>query len=45
MTGYVALIGENRNVYRDQVRKPEVKRPIGRQRYKWSIKLKWILED
>jgi hypothetical protein len=38
-------MGEKRNIYRDLVGKPEVKRPLGRHRHRWRIILKWILED
>jgi hypothetical protein len=33
--GFVARMGENRNVYRLLVGKPEGKRPLGRPRRRW----------
>jgi hypothetical protein len=33
--GYVARMGEKRNVYRLLVGKPEGKRPLGRPRRRW----------
>jgi hypothetical protein len=33
--GHVARMGENRNVYRLLVGKPEGKRPLGRPRLRW----------
>jgi hypothetical protein len=42
--GYVARMGETRNVYRILVGKPEYKRPLGRPRLGGWIILKWILE-
>jgi hypothetical protein len=38
--GYVARMGEKRNVYRLLVRKPEGKRPLGRPRRKWIDNIK-----
>jgi hypothetical protein len=35
--------GEKRNVYRILVRKPEVKRPLGRQRRRWIDNIKMDL--
>jgi hypothetical protein len=34
--GQVARMGEERNVYRDLMRKPEGKRPLGRPRRRWE---------
>jgi hypothetical protein len=34
--GHVARMGEERNVYRVLVRKPEGKRPLGRPRRRWK---------
>jgi hypothetical protein len=34
--GHVARIGEERNVYRVLMRKPEGKRPLGRPRHRWD---------
>jgi hypothetical protein len=45
MAWYLARMGEKRNVCRDLVGKPEVKRSVGRHRHRWRIILKWILED
>jgi hypothetical protein len=33
--GHIARMGEKRNAYRLLMRKPEGKRPIGRQRRRW----------
>jgi hypothetical protein len=38
--GYVARIGEKRNVYRLSVGKPEGKRPLGRPRRRWVDNIK-----
>jgi hypothetical protein len=38
--GYVARIGEKRNVYRLLVGKPEGKRPLGRPRRRWMDNIK-----
>jgi hypothetical protein len=42
--GYVARIGEKRNVYTLLVGKPEGKRPLGRPRHRWidNIKMDFI---
>jgi hypothetical protein len=37
---HVARMGENRNVYRLLVRKPEGKRPLGRPRRMWIENIK-----
>jgi hypothetical protein len=42
--GHVARIWEKRNAYRILVGNPEGKRPLGRPRRRWIIKLEWILE-
>jgi hypothetical protein len=34
--GYVACMGEGRNVYRVLMGKPEGKRPLGRPRHRWE---------
>jgi hypothetical protein len=34
--GYVARMGEDRNVYRVLMGKPEGKRPLGRPRHRWE---------
>jgi hypothetical protein len=34
--GHVASMGEERKVYKFLVRKPEGKRPLGRQRRRWE---------
>jgi hypothetical protein len=36
---YVAHMGEKINAYTILVRKPEGKRPLGRSRYRWEIKI------
>jgi hypothetical protein len=41
--GYVARIGEKRNVYRLLVGKPEGKRPLGRPRRRWTDNIKMDL--
>jgi hypothetical protein len=41
--GYVARMGEKRNVYRLLVRKPEGKRPPGRPRRRWIDNIKMDL--
>jgi hypothetical protein len=38
--GHVARMGENRNVYRLLVGKPDGKRPLGRQRRRWVDNIK-----
>jgi hypothetical protein len=50
--GYVACMGEMRNVYRMWVRKPEGRRPLRRLRQRWEdnirmniIKIVWEGED
>jgi hypothetical protein len=40
--GYVAGVGEKKNVYKVLVGKPEGKRPLGRPRRRWK-ELEWIL--
>jgi hypothetical protein len=40
--GHVALMGEERKVYRDLMGKPERKRPLGRTRHRWED---WIRMD
>jgi hypothetical protein len=34
--GHVARMGEERNVYKVSIGKPEGKRPLGRLRYRWE---------
>jgi hypothetical protein len=41
--GHVARMGENRNVYRILVGKPEGKRSLGRPRHKWIENIKMDL--
>jgi hypothetical protein len=43
--GYVARMGETRNVYRTFVGKPEGKRPLGRPRCRWVENIKMDLRD
>jgi hypothetical protein len=43
--GHVALIGDNRNAYRILVRKPEGKKPLGRQRCRWVDNIKMDLRE
>ena len=40
--GYVARMGEKKDVYRVLLWKPEGKRPLGRPRHGWNEILKWI---
>jgi hypothetical protein len=42
--GQVARMGERRGAYRVLVGKPQGRRPLGRQRRRWGIILKWILQ-
>jgi hypothetical protein len=42
--GYVARMGERRNVYRVLVGKPEGKRPLGRPRRRWRDGIKMELK-
>jgi hypothetical protein len=44
-TGYVALMGEGRGVYRFLVGRPEGKRPLGRPRRRWEDKIKMCLKE
>jgi len=39
-TGHVARVGERRSVYSVLVGKPEGKRPLGRPRRRWEVKVK-----
>jgi hypothetical protein len=41
--GHVARMGEERNVYKVLVEKPEGKRPLGRPRRRWNMVSEWIL--
>jgi hypothetical protein len=41
--GHVARMGERRGVYRVLVGRPKGKRPLGRPRRSWRIKLRWTL--
>jgi hypothetical protein len=43
--GHVALMAEGRNVYRILVVKPEVKRPLERQRRRWEDGIKMDLTE
>jgi len=42
--GHVALMGEERGVYRVLVGKPEVKRPLGRPRRRWVDNIRMDLQ-
>jgi hypothetical protein len=42
-TGHVAGTGEGRSVYRVLVGRPESKRPLGRPRRRWRVRLRWTL--
>jgi hypothetical protein len=41
--GHVARMGEERDVYRVLVGRPEGKRPLGRPRRRWEDNIKWTL--
>jgi hypothetical protein len=41
----VALMGEDRGVYRVLVGKPEEKRPLGRPRHRWEDNIKMDLQE
>jgi hypothetical protein len=43
--GYVACMGEGRNVYRILVGKPEGKRPLERQRHRWEDRIRMDLRE
>jgi len=43
--GYVALVGEERGVYRVLVRKPEEKRPLGRPRHRLVDNIRMDLQE
>jgi hypothetical protein len=43
--GHVARMGEERNMYRVLVGKPEIKRPLERQRRRWEHGIKMYLRD
>jgi hypothetical protein len=43
--GYVARMGEGKNVYRVLVGKPEGKRPLGRPRRRWEDGIGMDLEE
>jgi hypothetical protein len=43
--GYVARMGERRDVHRVLVRKPKGKRPLGRHRRRWEDNIKMDLQE
>jgi hypothetical protein len=43
--GYVALMGEKRDVHRFLVGKPEGKRPLGRPRRRWEDNIKRDVQE
>jgi hypothetical protein len=43
--GHVARMGEERNVYRVLMRKPEGKRPLGRPRRRWEHGIRMDLRE
>ena len=45
LTGHVALMGEERVVYRVLVGKPEGKRPLGRPRRRWVDYIRMDLQE
>jgi hypothetical protein len=44
-TASVTCMGEDRGVHRGLVRKPEGKRPLGRQRCRWEDNIKMDLQE
>jgi len=45
LAGYVARVGEKRDVYRVLVGKPEGKRPLGRPSRRWEDNIKMHLQE
>jgi hypothetical protein len=45
MGGHVACIGERRVVHRVLMGIPEVKRPLGKPRYRWEDNIKMNLQE
>jgi hypothetical protein len=45
LTGHVARMGEERNVYKVLMGKPEGKRPLGRQRCRWEGRIRIYLTE
>jgi len=43
--GYVARMGEERNVYKVLMGKPEGKRPLGRPRHRWEDGIRMDLRE
>jgi len=43
--GYVASMGEEREVYRFLVGKPEGRRPLGRTRRRWVDNIRMVLQE
>jgi hypothetical protein len=43
--GHVARVGEDRDVHRVLVGKPEGKRPLGRPRHRWEDNIKMDLHE
>jgi hypothetical protein len=44
-TRHVSRMGEGRSMHRVLVRKPEVKRPLGRRRRRWEGNIKMDLQE
>jgi hypothetical protein len=44
-TGYIARMGDMRNVYKILVGRPEGKRPLGRHRHRWEDNIKMDLRE
>ena len=42
--GYVARMGEKKNIYRDFVRQPELMRPVERPSFRWEDNIKMDLK-
>jgi hypothetical protein len=45
MGWHVARMGELKNSHNILVRKPEVKRPLGRPRYRWEVNIRMDLRE
>jgi hypothetical protein len=45
MGGTCSADGEERGVYRDLMRKPDTKRPLGRPRLRWEDNIRMDLQD
>ena len=43
-TGHLACMGKRRGIYRVLVRKPDGKRPLGRDKHRWKDNIKMVLQ-